>query len=143
RPFDADSSLAGLIQAIERGPAPPPARSAAPGWIHALLVRALSFDREARFPSMEALLEALEQDPLVRRRQRWRLAGVALAAAGIVAGAVVARSSAQQRCAPPGARWSGIWDDARRVAVRQAIERTGKPFARAASDAVERALDRY
>ena len=143
RPFAADSTPAGLLQAIERGPAPPPARSAVPGWIHALLARALSFEREARFSSMEALLEALEQDPIVRRRQRWRVAVAALAAVGIVAGAVVARSSAQQRCAPPGSRWSGIWDDTRRTAVRQAIDRTGKPFARAAADAVERALDRY
>jgi len=143
RPFAADSAPAGLLQAIERGPAPPPARSTVPGWIHALLARALSFEREARFPSMEALLEALEQDPIARRRQRWRVAGVALAAAGIVAGAVMARSSAQQQCAPSGSRWSGIWDDTRRAAVRQAMDRTGKPFARAASDAVERALDRY
>ncbi|HYV49225.1 MAG TPA: serine/threonine-protein kinase [Myxococcaceae bacterium] len=143
RPFAADSTPASLLPAIERGPAPPPARSAVPGWIHALLARALSFQREARFPSMEALLEALEQDPIARRRQRWRVAGAALAVAAIVAGAVVARSSAQQRCAPRASRWVGIWDDTRRAAVRQAIDRTGKPFARDASDAVERALDRY
>jgi len=144
KPFAAaDSTPASLLQAIERGPAPPPAKSAVPGWIQALLARALSSEREARFPSMEVLLEALEQDPLARRRQRWRVAGVALAAAAIVAGAVGARSSAQQRCAPPASRWSGIWDDTRRSAVRQAMDRTGKPFAGAASGAVERALDRY
>ncbi|HVE86767.1 MAG TPA: tetratricopeptide repeat protein, partial [Myxococcales bacterium] len=122
---------------------PPPAKSAAPAWIHALLVRALSFDREARFPGMGALLEALERDPTVRRRQRWRAAGVTLAAAAVVAGAVAARSTAQRRCAPPESRWAGVWDDARRAGVRQAFARTGKPFARAASDTVDRALDRY
>jgi len=142
RPFLAETP-AGLLQAMERGPGPLPAKSPVPGWLHDLLVRALSFDREDRFPSMDALLEALERDPTVRRRQRWRAAGVALAAAAVVAGAVVARSSAQRECAPPGSRWAGVWDGTRRTAVREALDRTGKPFARAAADAVERAMDRY
>ncbi|HEY8206607.1 MAG TPA: serine/threonine-protein kinase, partial [Myxococcaceae bacterium] len=142
RPFFGDTA-GEILEAIQHGLGPLPPKSPVPPWIHALLARALSFDRAARFPDMGALLEALERDPTARRRQRWRAVGVALAAAAVVAGAVVARSTAQQRCAPPGSRWAGTWDGARRAGVQEAFERTGRPFARAASDAVEHAMDRY
>ncbi|HYV44591.1 MAG TPA: serine/threonine-protein kinase [Myxococcaceae bacterium] len=139
RPFKAEHADE-LPDVIARGPAP--ARGI-PAWIQAVLVRGLSYDREARFPGMDAMLAALEKDPSARRRQRWGMAGVALAAAAVVAGAAAARFSAQQRCAPPQARWAGVWDGARRADLRAAFARTDKPFAAAASDAVDRALDRY
>ena len=139
RPFQGDT-VDVLLAAIERGPGP--SRSL-PAWLHAVLARALSPVREGRFPGMGELLEALEADPSLRRRQRWRMAGVALAAAAVLLGAVAARSSAQRRCAPPRARWDGLWDEARRAGLRQSFARTDRPFAAAASDAVERALDRY
>jgi len=145
RPFiaAAPETPAAQLKAIEHGLGAPPPKSSMPPWIHAVLARALSADREARFPSMDALLEALEQDPTARRRKRWNQAGVALAVAAMVLGVVVARAAAQQRCAAPASRWAGQWDLARKASLRKAFAATGKPFAAAASDAVDRALDRY
>jgi len=139
RPFIAETTDE-LMDVIPRGP--PPSRSV-PAWIHAVLARGLAYDREARYPSMDAMLAALEKDPSARRRQRWGMAGVALAAALVVSGAAAARFSAQRRCAPPESRWAGVWDAARRSDLRAAFARTDKPFAAAASDAVDRAMDRY
>ncbi|HEY8211064.1 MAG TPA: protein kinase [Myxococcaceae bacterium] len=141
RPFRAENAE-DLLGAMARGPQPASAKGI-PAWISAVLMRGLSADREARFPTMAAMLAALERDPSQRRRQRLAFAGVALAAVAVVAGAAVARNSAQRRCAPPESRWAGIWDGARRAALRQAFAATGKPFAAAASDAVDRAMDRY
>ncbi|MDQ3262411.1 MAG: serine/threonine protein kinase, partial [Myxococcota bacterium] len=43
--------------------APQPARSKVPGWLRAALLRALSAERPARHPSMQALLGALQAPP--------------------------------------------------------------------------------
>src|SRR5262249_8143054 len=81
RPFKAENADE-LLDVIARGP--DPARGV-PAWIAAVLERGLSHDREARFPNMNAMLAALEKDPSARRRQRWAIAGVALAAVAVVA----------------------------------------------------------
>jgi serine/threonine protein kinase len=46
-----------------------PDRGRVPGWLHAIIVRGLSFDPAARWPSMEALLAALVQG--ARPRPPW------------------------------------------------------------------------
>lgn len=55
--------------------------SAAPAWLRAVLLRGLSAEPSARFPSMDALLTALEQDPDRLRRRRLRALGLAVGAA--------------------------------------------------------------
>nr|WP_275943151.1 tetratricopeptide repeat protein [Pseudenhygromyxa sp. WMMC2535] len=58
----------------------------APRWLERVILRGLSPDREARFESMDALLEALARYPGRRRRRlRWLGAG-ALAAAALTLG---------------------------------------------------------
>ncbi|MFP2909932.1 serine/threonine-protein kinase, partial [Pyxidicoccus sp. 3LFB2] len=69
----------------ERPELAPPPHPHVPGWVYRLLVRGLSVSPEARFASMDALLEALGSDPSTARR-KWLgrgaavLGGVALAA---------------------------------------------------------------
>ncbi|MEL6343473.1 MAG: serine/threonine-protein kinase [Myxococcota bacterium] len=61
RPFDE-----------ERNRRPLPDRRSAPDWLHDIIERGLSDHPDARWPSMESLLFALEQDPDMARQQRRR-----------------------------------------------------------------------
>ncbi len=47
-----------------------PRSAAVPSWLDRLLARALAVNPEDRFPSMSALLEALDDDPVARRLDR-------------------------------------------------------------------------
>ncbi|MDC0666471.1 serine/threonine-protein kinase [Nannocystis radixulma] len=63
-------------------------RRGVPAWLAAVVARGLLDDPAARWPTMHALLVALEQDPIARRRRRLRIAGI-VALTGLVAAALV------------------------------------------------------
>ncbi|MCY1066763.1 serine/threonine-protein kinase [Nannocystis sp. RBIL2] len=63
-------------------------RRGVPAWLAAVVVRGLLDDPTARWPTMHALLDALEQDPIARRRRRLRIAGI-IALTGLVVTALV------------------------------------------------------
>ena len=60
-----------------------------PAWLGAIVLRGLQADPRARWPSMRALLAALADDPIVRRRQRVRLVGLILLVATLATAAVL------------------------------------------------------
>src|SRR5262249_23018683 len=80
KPFEGDTFLA-LMTSVSTGAVTPPARPV-PTWLRRVLLRGLSTTPDARFPSMTALLAALQADPTVRTR---RLAAAALALGLVVA----------------------------------------------------------
>jgi tetratricopeptide (TPR) repeat protein len=63
----------------------PPPQAKVPPWLRRAILRGLEIDPEKRWPSMDALLAALADDPLVRRR-RMVAAGAALLALVVAAG---------------------------------------------------------
>jgi tetratricopeptide (TPR) repeat protein/predicted Ser/Thr protein kinase len=75
RPFASADSIEGHVAAVAAGPVKGSAR--VPKWLHAAIVRGLDPRPEARHPSIDALLVALEHD---HRRRRRGLLGVALVA---------------------------------------------------------------
>ena len=82
RPFRGDT-LPEQVAAVTTGEVEPaPARSPVPRWLREVVLRGLAADPEARWPSMQALLQALHADP---SRKRWALAGGAVVAGGLVA----------------------------------------------------------
>jgi serine/threonine-protein kinase len=115
RPF-AGNTLQLLYRNILNGKVrPPPPHSRVPGWVRAIVLRGLSAEPAARYPNMEALLQALGRDP---RAVFWRRAlavGTAalLLGLGSAAASVATRPSrdpcllARQRAE---ARLSGLWD---------------------------------
>ena len=113
----------------------------APRAVVRCLERGLAREPGRRYPSMDALLQALERAaPQRRRSARWLVAG-AVAAAGVIGGAAwLARAPA---CAATERALDGVWDDSARQAVRAAFLASGEPSAAAAFDRVGEVLDAY
>ncbi len=141
-PFEGDS-WEELRTAVFRGAPKPLGARAAPTWIQRVVRRGLETDPERRFPSMTALLAALERDPAVRRR-RWAVGAVALAAT-ITAFPFAYRETRLRhaRMCSADAELAGVWDGARRDAARSAFASSTKPYARDLWSNTERTLDRY
>ncbi|MCY0989923.1 protein kinase [Nannocystis sp. ILAH1] len=76
----AGETVAELHRAVLAGDLREPGERVPP-WLAAVLRRGLSRRPEDRFPSMSELLDRLASDPLAARRQRLRVAGLALASA--------------------------------------------------------------
>jgi formylglycine-generating enzyme required for sulfatase activity len=98
RPFSGQN-LMSLTLSVTEGdlqPAPPGKTHDVPVRIRRALTRGLRRARDKRFPSMEALIEALEDDAAVRRRRRLGAAavGVAIAAALVLTWQTAARRRA-------------------------------------------------
>src|SRR5262249_2327571 len=72
RPFVGDSLIERATKVTEGERAPPPKSREIPGWIYEVLERGLAREPEQRWPSMAALIEALDRKP---QRRSW-LAGV-------------------------------------------------------------------
>ncbi|MDI1434625.1 tetratricopeptide repeat protein [Polyangium sorediatum] len=130
-----------LAASKARGPAEPPSGGEVPEHVRRVLLRALRPQQEERFPSMEALLQQLEADPARTRRRAAVavLAGVLLTA-GLLVPAWIVREQ-QRVCRGAEEKLAGVWDDARRAAVRDAFGASKEPFAPVALGQVERALD--
>jgi tetratricopeptide (TPR) repeat protein len=114
------------------GEPPPGAGAALAPHVRRALQRALRPEPADRFPSMEALLEALEDDPAVARRGRllWGLLAVLGALAAAVTGKVASQETLAERmvreCKQQAAvARSALWSPGRQAEVRQAFLAVG------------------
>ena len=146
-PFRCEN-LAELMADVSRGAVrPPPARSAVPAWLRRVLLRGLDAQPGARWPSMEALLTALEQDP-ARKRRRAAFA-VVIVAVALAGSAVVWRTArrGEVSCSAGPAHIVGAWETrdgaSRRDRVHQAFLASGVPYAAETWTRTAALLDRY
>ncbi|MEX1366936.1 MAG: serine/threonine-protein kinase [Nannocystaceae bacterium] len=134
RPFEGADCRA-LLDAIERG-ALRPLRRSVPRRVRSVLRRGLAAAPEERFPTMDALIEALR--PRVRPL---RIAGFALAV-GIVGG--VGLRATPTPCAAFEAEAEGtipgLWDDDARAEIRRSLHALGQPHVDAAWEVAEARL---
>ena len=143
RPFAA-STIAELLGAVTEGRLRPvPRASSVPSWLHEILCRGLCVEPAARWPSMPALLEALANDPAVRRRR----VGLAVGLVGLLAGGTWGVTQLAQRdaqvCTNMEQHLAGIWDDARAAELEAAFAATERSYATATWTRVEAQLEAY
>ncbi len=142
KPFP-DPTLDGYLTQAE-GPVPEPkSQSRVPPWLRRIALRGLSADPKKRFPSMDAMLAALEKDPrVVRRRTALVAAAVIALGVGVVAGGAALRQR-EQICAADPAELAGVWDEDARAAMTQAFEKSSGAAARERAPRVAKKLDDF
>jgi eukaryotic-like serine/threonine-protein kinase len=147
RPFPSES-FSTLLDAVVSGRVrEPDQKTRAPSFLRKLLLRGLSKDPEARYPSMRGLLEVLRHDPLRRRRSLAMSAALALVAAMVAIGMQRVSTRGQRLCGGAAERLAGIWDlgehGQRRDAIHRAFLGTGRAFAEETWAHVSKLLDDY
>lgn len=125
---------------------PPPSNTRVPGWMYHALLRGMAPRPEDRYPSMRALMAVLQDDPIARRRARWRtlaLAVVIVSLASVAAWGILRdpQAAAGDPCQDIEQELVGVWDEPTRSSVREAFEATGASFASDTADRVGRVLD--
>ncbi len=129
RPFTG-KTLAALANAIMSGePSPPPADGHVPAWVHRVVLRGLSREPEKRWPSMRALVQAMERDPSRARRRWWTAAGLG-AIAGVLGFSIAElRGDGPAPCPHEAAEQQALWSEERQQRIAAAFEASGSPLA--------------
>jgi len=149
RPYESSSSelpSALMSRSTSRGARLiAPTRARVPKWLHRVLERGLEPDPRNRWPSMAALLRALDRGPRRTRRRRW-VAGAVVAILAL--GALQQRRAHTQRerlatCEAEGAAIDEIWNDEQRAQLSQGLLATGAGFAQRSVDTLTPWLDEY
>jgi tetratricopeptide (TPR) repeat protein len=142
RPFRGET-LEDYVEALARPVRDPPAGTKVPTWLRRVVVRGLQEDPARRYPSLEALLLALDQDPATTRR-RWLVAAAAMVAAALVTGGLRYTTRHEARaCLHAAPALAGVWDDEVKRDARDAFLATGAPNAADAFDRSAKVLDGY
>ena len=119
-------------------PATIPRSPCVPGWLARAVLRGLSLERDARWPSIEALLDRIERE---RRHQRAR--GVLATGAAVVAialsGQQIAEMRSNQECERDARSIERTWNRERAADLRDAYEWRALPYG---SDAATRVVSR-
>ncbi len=146
RPFEGNTAMAILYAVQSQQPKVISPRSGlppVPRWVHEVLRRGLSVATHSRYPSMEALLSALERGLTRRRRIRGAAAGTVglMSLSGVLALSGV--FATEQPC--EGLREGSMpgWSAEDRETTRAALEASGLPQAERTRAEVEAGLDRY
>ena len=142
RPFVGDS-MAELAENVaqERYRIPADPRGA-PKWLTEVVRRGLRADPALRYPTVEALLERLEDDPAVRRRRRFRNGAGALALCSTLGIAAWSwAENAAQSCSGGEDAMAELWNDDVRAHMRGVFERGDDAASVAAAAAVQQTVD--
>lgn len=145
RPFVGDTLPELLARILEGAITEPPADAKVPRWLRRVVERGLAVEPERRWPSMQALLQALERG---RRATRWRRGLGAAALVGAAAASVWGVSHydqlrRRQACEAEGATLEAVWNDDVAEAARAAMVATGAPQASLTLDKARPWLDAH
>ena len=140
RPF-AGEELAEIAAEVSAGNLrPPPKSSRVPPWLQKAVLRGLAVRPEDRWPTMDAMLAALQYDP-ARKRRRWIYGAVAAVVVAALALPLV--RSGERPCRGAERKLENVWDAATRTRVHAAFAAAGGPDVEAAYGRVERAFDAW
>ncbi|MDC0719125.1 serine/threonine-protein kinase [Nannocystis bainbridge] len=143
RPFSINTREV-LRAEAQRGKLPAlPGDPPVPAFVRRVLERGLRLAPEERFPSMDALLDALSRDP----RQTWRRgAFVGLGAVALGLSVVAATRLAGEPaplCQGSAARFAAVWSEPARQAIHERFAASGLAHAEDDWHTVARTLDAY
>jgi tetratricopeptide (TPR) repeat protein len=140
RPFPG-TTFEELADNITAGKLATPVSSDVPSWLRKILLRGLAVDPNARFPSMDALLDELVP---ARGRRAWPYAIAVAVLAGGGAAAAVALGRGPAPCSTLASeRAAAVWSASVHETVHRQFVATGRFFAERASRSVSDALDAY
>lgn len=143
RPYEG-ATLAALRQRLRDGTPDLGAEIPLPAALEAVLRRGLSPHADRRYPSMEALVEALEHTQRPgRARLFWTVGGLGLlvAVAGAAVGPRLLGPRRHPACALAADRQKARWSEAPRSALQKTFAATGQPFAASAFALIAPQLD--
>ena len=147
-PFGGDTVETITAGALAGRVEPPPPKSNLPVWLRRVVARGLSVDPDARWPSMDELVAALQRDP-TRTRRWWSLAAGVLALVGLST-LTLARGAGPlvPLCLGGPSRLADVWESTapphpRRDAVDKGFLASGAPDAHDVGERVAVLLDRY
>jgi tetratricopeptide (TPR) repeat protein len=142
RPFKG-TTLIELAHVTAMGVVPPPPKGTqVPAYIHRVIERGLQRISTNRHESMQALLDALENDPARKLRRRIGIgAGAALAVGLGLLFWTQARSV--RACRDADARLLGVWDEPVKHHAEKAFLATGKSYATLSWEHARSAMDQY
>jgi tetratricopeptide (TPR) repeat protein len=143
RPFRGETLGELSIRLLRGTIATPPAGVRVPRWLRDIVERGLAVDPEQRWPSVQALLEALARG---QARVRWRRGLLALGAVGTTIAALAGwqRWDEERRaraCEAAGASIAQVWNEDTATTMRSALIGTGVSRAAVTADAVAPWLD--
>ncbi|HEV7557495.1 MAG TPA: tetratricopeptide repeat protein, partial [Kofleriaceae bacterium] len=143
RPGSDSTTRPGRTDATPRAHEPHRDGAPVPAWLRKVVVRGLSIDPAARYPSLTALLDALADDPAPPRRRRVVLACGFAAAIAIGATAVLVAREPAPSCQIDAGELAGAWDAPRRQVVAAGLAASGSVHAVEMTAKVDAALDAY
>ncbi len=142
-PFEG-RTLGQLAYAASQGRVRPPAKdSRVPAWLRKAILRGMDPNPENRYPCMEALIQALNRDPIRLHKRIAAGVGVLCVIAAIVAIVTWQNRRALRVCQGADRKLEGLWDADRKSEIRSAMLATKVPYAQASWKTVERAVDVY
>ncbi|MEZ4452856.1 MAG: serine/threonine-protein kinase [Nannocystaceae bacterium] len=143
RPFTGASWQEIREKALNGVVPPPPTDTKVPRRIFRVVARGLAVSPEERWPSIDAMLAALEHDPWKRRVQALGVVGALGAVSALSYSAAVQQTSGSTSCDGAGGVVTAIWGEKERRGLEVAFRATGASFAEDARSRVTMRLDGY
>jgi len=96
-------------------------RRGVPAWLDSAVRRGLAVELEARYPSFDEYLRALDRDPS-RSRRRWLGAGALALGAALLGGAIHASGADTPSCTTGAKALAEVWNDDLEAQLRDRLE---------------------
>jgi eukaryotic-like serine/threonine-protein kinase len=143
RPFVGETLPELMTRVLEGERRPPPRGARVPAWLRRVVERGLSLEAKQRWPSMEALLEALERgQKQARFRRGLGVAGLlGLGAAAFAGWQELDRRRGIAACERAGHDIAEVWNEEARHKLREALVDTGVSHAQDTANKVMPWLD--
>ena len=144
RPF-AGESIGQLVMAVSSASPEQPESASVPRWLRQVLLRGLRAASEDRYPTMGALVAALERGRRRARMLRWGLVFAVFLACLLVIVVLwwAQRSAAIHACEARGEQIAEVWNPTVSAAALRAFVATGRPYAAPSHRQVVAELDDY